>query len=161
MKKYSVLIIVFILVISIFLIFLSFRSNFPHTPPTLEVSAQNDNIKFSADTNGGNWFDSSNGIGGNSFDLGTYDSEKLAEINEHTISVNTKIKLNLSYDKDIKLFKVYLIDKNILSNENHLEIKLSNNTFMTPKKPGIYGYVVEAFWDDSHNIRFILKLNCK
>ncbi|WP_194190249.1 hypothetical protein [Clostridium chrysemydis] len=161
MKKYSVLIIVFISVISIFLIFLSFRSNFPHTPPTLEVSAQNDNIKFSADTNGGNWFDSSNGKGGNSFDLGTYDSEKLAGINEHNISVNTKIKLNLSYDKDIKLFKVYLINQKSLSNENNQEVKLSNNTFTTPKEPGIYGYIVDSFWDESHNIRFILKLNCK
>ncbi|MCR6516452.1 hypothetical protein M4I33_16475 [Clostridium sp. LY3-2] len=161
MKKYSVLIIVFILVISIFLIFLSFRSNFPHTPPTLEVSSQKDNINFNAETNGGNWFDSSFGKGGNSFDLGAYDSEKLTEINEYKASVNTKIQLSLSYTKDIKEFKVYLIDQNSLSNENNLEVKLSNNTFTTPKEPGIYGYIIETFWNDSHNIRFIFKLNCK
>lgn len=161
MRKYSILIIGFILTVSIILIILSFRSKFPNTQPTLELSSQKDNVKFIADTNGGNWFDSSFGKSGNSFDLGAYDSEKLTEIDEYKVSVNTKIKLRLSYNKDIKLFKVYLMDKNSLSNEKKLEVKLSDSTFTTPKKPGKYGYIVEAFWDDSHNTRFILKLNCK
>lgn len=158
MKKYSIL---FIIAISTFLIFLFLDSKFPHNQPNLNVSSQKDNINFNAETNGGNWFDSSFGKGGNSFDLGAYDSEKLTEINEYKASVNTKIQLSLSYTKDIKEFKVYLIDQNALSNENNLEVKLSNNTFTTPKEPGIYGYIIEAFWNDSHNIRFIFKLNCK
>lgn len=160
MKNYKVPILLSIVLFSIGLIIaLSITYlKFPSDPPKLKVSSPSDDIEFYAETNGGNWFDSSNGQGGNSFDLGTYDIDKLSEIKSATVSCNTNIKLDLSFTKDIESFKVYSINKASNSNENHTEIEASNYTITTPKSPGVYGYVVETEWDDTHNVRFIFKI---
>lgn len=160
MKKYKIPILLSISLFSIGLIIALSISyfKFPSDPPKLKVSSPIDDIEFYAETNGGNWFDSSNGQGGNSFDLGTYDIDKLSEINYATVSCNTYIKLDLSFTKDIKSFKVYSINKNSKSNKDHTKIEVSNYTITTPKDPGTYGYVVETDWDDTHNVRFIFKI---
>ena len=161
MKKCLISIFLLVGLLSIILISSLITSNFPYAPPKLEVSSPKDNINFEASTNGGNWFNSSNGKGGNSFDLGTYDIVRLSEIEAIQVSSNTNIKLNLSFAKDIEKFNVYSINKNIKSNDKHTEVEVSNYTFTTPKKPGTYGYIVETVWDDSHNVRFIFKLRCR
>ncbi|MGG7098500.1 hypothetical protein [Clostridium sardiniense] len=161
MKKYNANILLFIFLFSIIsIITLSILSylKFPYNHPELKVSSSSDDTEFYAETNGGNWFDSSNGQGGNSFDLGTYDLERLSEIGYSTVSCNTDIKLDLSFTKDIETFKVYSINENIKSNEDHKEVEMSNYTITAPKKPGTYGYVVETIWDDTHNVRFIFKI---
>lgn len=161
MKKYLISILLLVGLFSIILIASLTIYKFPYNPPKLEVSSPKDNINFVASTNGGNWFNSSNGKGGNSFDLGTYDIVRLNEIEAIQVSSNTNIKLNLSFAKDIEKFNVYSINKNIKSNDKHTEVEVSNYTFTTPKKPGTYGYIVETVWDDSHNVRFIFKLRCR
>ncbi|MDQ0149109.1 hypothetical protein ACFO6R_05865 [Eubacterium multiforme] len=158
MKKYLNPILLLIVFLSIILVSSIMISKFPYDHPKLEVSSPKDNINFEASTNGGNWFDS---YGGNSFDLGTYDIVRLNEIETIQVSCNTNIKLNLSFTKNIKTFKVYSINKTIKENDKHTEVEVSNYTFTTPKKTGVYGYIVETVWDDSHNVRFILKLKCK
>lgn len=161
MKKYNANILLFIFLFSIIsIITLSILPylKFPYTHPELKVSSSSDDTEFYAETNGGTWFDSSNGKGGNSFDLGTYDIEKLSEIKTSTVSCNTNIKLDLSFTKDIETFKVYSINENIKSNEDHKEVEVSNYTITAPKEPGTYGYVVETMWDDTHRVRFIFKI---
>lgn len=158
MKKFNANILLFIFLFSIIsIITLSILSyfKFPYTHPELKVSSSSDDIEFYAETNGGTWFAS---YGGNSFDLGTYDLERLSEIGYSTVSCNTNIKLDLSFTKDIETFKVYSINENIKSNEDHEEVVVSNYTITAPKEPGTYGYVVETIWDDTHNVRFIFKI---
>lgn len=152
------LLIIILFIIGLFSFIFFYSSKFPSNPPTLKVTSPSDDTTFYAPTNGGTWFDSSNGNGGNSFDLGTYDLEKLSEIDYSTVSCNTDIKLDLSFTKDIETFKAYSINENIKSNEDHKEVEVSNYTITAPKEPGTYGYVVETIWDDTHNVRFIFKI---
>lgn len=154
MKK---LILSSLILISLALILTS-CSSLPNKHPILEVSSKEDDVTFEASTNGGNWFEKSEG--GNSFDLGTFDLNRLSEIESYTVSCNTKIDLNLSYTKDLEVFKVSSIVGDSILNESLVEVESSNYSFTTPKEPGEYGYIIETRWDDTHNIRFIIKLNC-
>lgn len=161
MKKYNanILLCIFLFsIISIMALSIFSYLKFPYNHPELKVSSSRDNIEFYSETNGGTWFDSSNGKGGNSFDLGTYDIERLSEIKAATVSCNAEIKLDLSFTKDIETFKVYSINEDINSNKDNKEVEVSNYTITAPKDPGTYGYVAEAFWDDTHYVRFIFKI---
>lgn len=154
-RRIKNLLIIVLFIIGLLSFIFYYSSKFPYDHPTLKVTSSSDDTTFYAPTNGGTWLDS---YGGNSFDLGTYDIDKLSEINYATVSCNTDIKLDLSFTKDLKSFKVYSINKNLRSNKDHTEIEISNYTITTPKDPGTYGYVVETEWDDTHNIRFIFKI---
>lgn len=150
--RIKILLITVLFIIGLFSFIFFYSSKFPSNPPTLKVTSPSDDTTFYASTNGGNWFDS---YGGNSFDLGTYDLERLSEIGYSTVSCNTDIKLDLSFTKYIETFKAYSINENIKSNE---EVEVSNCTIVAPKEPGTYGYIVETIWDDTHNVRFIFKI---
>lgn len=154
MKKFFL--ILFILLISTFCIY--FFKEYPNTPPTLNVYSEENNLSIPIQTNGGNWFEKSRG--GNSFDLGMLDSEKLNSIDPITIPCNTKLTLDLSYSKNISILEVFSIPLNSTNNENYPKIEINNYSFFSPSNPGIYSYLVTAEWDSTHNIRYIFKIKC-
>ena len=136
-------------------LFLISCSSLPNDPPSLKITTSN--ITYNTHTNGGTWFNNSNdNFGGNSFDLGMTNFEKLKLIEEIQIPCDTEITLNLSYLKDIASFKVYSIQGDDL-----IEIENSNYIIVTPSTSGEYGYLIEAKWDETHNMNFIFKVNCK
>lgn len=146
------------LTFSLFLaLLLTSCSNFPKEHPTLNITSDNSTSNLSYTINSGNWFDEDKG--GNSFDLGEPIEKTLASIDTNTVPCNSVLKLELSYNKNIKNFKVYKIDTS--NNDYSLtEIDTSNNEISTPSTPGEYCYKVSAEWDNTHNVNYLFKIVC-
>lgn len=141
------------IIISLSLLLIS-CSSFPIDPPSLTITSNN--ITYNAPTNGGTWFNKSkNNLGGNSFDLGMSNSEKLKSIEGVQFPCNTEVSLDLSSAKGISSFKVYLIQ-----GDEIIEIESSNYKIISPSSSGEYGYLVEAVWDETHSVNYIFKIEC-
>ncbi|MEG1002673.1 hypothetical protein [Clostridium sp.] len=157
MRKYKSAIL--IMVVGVIVIFIGYRiySNVDLIIPKLKVYCEENNSEFWADTNGGNWFSS---YGGNSFDLGDYDYKRLNEIETREVPKESLIEFNFSHNVEFKKVELYLIKGNSNENTTLEKVDYNNNKFYSSEKEGIYGYVLESYLDETHNIRFIFKLKC-
>ncbi|MGL4572400.1 MAG: hypothetical protein ACRCVJ_15215 [Clostridium sp.] len=157
MRKYKCAILS--IVVGVIVIFIGYRvySDIDFSIPKLKVYCEENNSEFWADTNGGNWFSS---YGGNSFDLGDYDFKRLNEIETREFPKGSLIEFEFSHNVQFKNIELYLINGDSIENTTLEKVNYKNNKFYASEKEGTYGYVLDTYLDDTHNIRFIFKLKC-
>lgn len=152
-KKYMVIIVIILAATGI--LFEAFSGHMPLSPPIIIVTSEKQKIETAKGEY--NWFDGRDG--GNSCLSDSYDN-LVKTIDSASVEKGQKIEFSFktSWQQPDKN-SLYLIN---FDAENHVQLEeqeLNYNEFYAPEEAGEYIFLIDSWWDETHSVTNIIKVN--